>query len=128
MTSEAWTCASPDYLAAKGTPRRVADLHDHVLIGYRDHTTTWTYRRTDGALEHLEFRPAAVVSDSAALRPLLAGGGGIGRLPDFLAGPAVARGDLIRLFPEARGDDFDIHALYTSHRSLSARSASSSTN
>ena len=38
-----------------------------------------------------------------------------------MAAPAVARGDLVRLFPQARGDVLDVHALYPSHRSLSAK-------
>lgn len=52
---------------------------------------------------------------------MLVGGAGIGRLPDFIVRDAVARGELVRLFPEARGDVFGIHALYTSRRSLSAK-------
>jgi len=55
------------------------------------------------------------------LQPILIGGAGIGRLPDFIARDAVARGELVRLFPETAGDVFEVHALYTSHRSLSAK-------
>ena len=75
----------------------------------------------DGAIQQIEFAPANVISDSAALEPMLVGGAGIGRLPDFIARGAVARGNLVRLFPEAEGDIFRLHALYTSHRSLSAK-------
>ena len=52
---------------------------------------------------------------------MLVGGAGIGRLPNFIARYAVARGELVRLFPEADGDLFSIHALYTSRRGLSAK-------
>ncbi len=121
LTTEAWTCASPSYFAAQGMPPSVAELSRHSLIGYADLLTTWSYRMTGGAVERVEFRPAYVVSDSVALEPMLIGGAGIGRLPDFLAKRAVAAGDLVRLFPEAVGDTFDVHALYTSHRSLSAK-------
>jgi DNA-binding transcriptional LysR family regulator len=121
LTTKAWTCASPAYLAACGVPSSVADLSRHALIAYADLTTTWSYRMADGSMQQIEFRPANVVSDSAALSPMLIGGGGIGRLPDFIARDAVARGDLVRLFPGAVGDVFAVHALYTSHRSLSAK-------
>ena len=121
MTTQAWTCASPGYLHARGTPSRVADLSEHPLIAYADRATTWSYRSVDGAVESVAVQPANVVTDSTALEPLLVGGAGIGRLPDFLARPAVVRGDLVRLFPQTRGDAFDVHALYTSHRSLSAK-------
>ncbi len=121
LTTEAWTCASPGYLAGQGLPSSVAELGRHSLIAYADRLTTWSYHVTEGAVEQVEFRPANVVSDSAALEPMLIGGAGIGRLPDFIARRAVAEGDLVRLFPQAKGDMLDVHALYTSHRSLSAK-------
>jgi DNA-binding transcriptional LysR family regulator len=121
LTTESWTCASPGYLAAHGVPSSVADLSGHALIAYVDRSTTWSFRMKDGAVLEIAFTPANVVSDSAALAPMLVGGAGIGRLPDFIAREAVARGELVRLFPEAEGDIFAVHALYTSHRSLSAK-------
>ena len=121
LTTEAWTCASPAYLASCGTPASIDDLGRHRLIAYVDLPTTWTYRMANGATQQIEFRPSNTVSDSAALQPVLLGGGGIGRLPDFSAREAVARGDLVRLFPDAQGDVFGVHALYTSHSSLSAK-------
>jgi DNA-binding transcriptional LysR family regulator len=121
LTTEAWTCASPDYLARCGVPASIAELDRHALIAYADSPTTWSYRVADGSTQQIEFRPANVVSDSAALNPMLVGGAGIGRLPDFIARDVVARGDLVRLFPKAEGDVFAVHALYTSHRSLSAK-------
>ena len=75
----------------------------------------------DGLAEQIEFEPAHVVSDSAALEPMAVGGAGIGRLPDFIARRCVANKELVRLFPETRGVLIAIHALHTSHRSLSAK-------
>ena len=121
LTTEAWTCASPAYLAARGVPSTVAELGRHTLIAYADLPTTWSYRSPDGAVARIAFGPANAVSDSAALQPLLVGGAGIGLLPDFTARDAVARGNLVRLFPDMRGDTFGVHALYTSRRSLSAK-------
>jgi DNA-binding transcriptional LysR family regulator len=121
LTTESWTCASPGYLAARGVPSSVADLSRHALIAYSDRSTTWSFRMKDGAVREIAFTPANVVSDSAALTPMLVGGAGIGRLPDFIAREPVARGELVRLFSEAEGDIFAVHALYTSHRSLSAK-------
>jgi DNA-binding transcriptional LysR family regulator len=121
MDTEAWTVASRDYVAAHGVPSSVADLAKYKLIGNFDRTTTWSYRMPDGTMQQIKFTPANVVSDSAALAPMLVGGAGIGRLPDFIASDAVASGSLVRLFKEAVGDTFKVHALYTSHRSLSAK-------
>ena len=121
IRTEAWTCASPAYLAAHGTPRCVEDLKTHALIGYADRPAVWSYRTGDGGAEEIAFRPAHAVSDSAALEPMLVGGAGIARLPDFLARARVARGELVHILPETGGEMLDIHAVYASHRSLSAK-------
>lgn len=92
MTTEAWTCASPGYIAARGTPESVAEIREHSLVGFFDRRMTWSYLMPDGATEQVEFRPATVVSDPLALTPVIVGGAGIGRLPDFLARPLVSFG------------------------------------
>ncbi len=121
LTTEVWTCASPAYLAKYGTPITVDDLSGHALVGGFDRPMIWSYRAPDGKPEQIEFRPANVVSDSAVLEGLLIGGAGIGRLPDFLARKSVASGHLVHLLSDTRGDTIDIHAIYASHRSLSAK-------
>ena len=121
MTTEVWTCASPAYLARNGTPSSIADLNRHTLTTGFDRPTTWSFRQPDGTVEQFEVKPDHVVSDSAALAPMLVGNAGIGRLPDFTARPSVANGDLVHLFPDTHGDTFDINAVYISHRSLSAK-------
>ena len=55
------------------------------------------------------------------MKTILIAGCGIGLLPDFHAASAVAQGRLVRLFPELKGRLLDAHALYPSHRSLSAK-------
>lgn len=71
--------------------------------------------------EELEFTPRIVVSEPAAAQTLLIGGAGIGRLPDYLVADALAGGRLVRVLPQYEGDTVDAHALYPSHRSLSAK-------
>ncbi|USI74678.1 LysR family transcriptional regulator [Sphingomonas morindae] len=120
LLSESWLCASPAYLSARGTPRCVSDLKDHALIGYADRTATY-HDETSGPANASDYRPAAAVSDSAAMLPMILAGGGIARLPDFLAAPYVAEGRLVRLWPARRGDRIAIHALYPGHRALSGK-------
>jgi DNA-binding transcriptional LysR family regulator len=120
LISETWICASPAYLAARGTPSRASNLGDHVLIGYADRPATYG----DGAVGHgsnAEFLPAAVVSDAAAMLRAVLDGAGIARLPDFFASLYVSDGSLVRLWPGSGGDQIEIHAVYPSHRSLSAK-------
>jgi DNA-binding transcriptional LysR family regulator len=82
-------------------------------MAYQDNAT--------GDARRIELPPAVAISDSAALLPVLLGGAGIAYLPDFLARPYVADGRLVRLWPTAEGIETVIHAIYPSHRSLSAK-------
>lgn len=120
LVSEAWLCASPGYLAARGMPARVADLSDHTLIGYGDRTMSYQDDAT-GEAGRIELPPAVAITDSAALLPVVLGGAGIAYLPDFLARTCVADGRLVRLWPAAEEIETVIHAVYPSHRSLSAK-------
>ncbi|MGU3420817.1 LysR substrate-binding domain-containing protein [Methylobacterium sp. D54C] len=111
MTTEMWTCASPRYLAARGTPARVVDLENHVLISGDARSVRWSYGTADGGWEHLDVSLRSAICEPAALARALTEGAGIGRLPDFLAVEAIHRGDLVRVFPERAEDTFEIHAL-----------------
>ena len=116
-----WTCASPAYLAARGTPLTVDDLGLHELIGRVDRRSTWRFRAPDGVPHEIVVVPGTVVPEPAVLQAVLIGGAGIGRLPEFYAADAVTAGTLVRLFPEYQDDAVEVHALYPSHRSLSAK-------
>lgn len=118
---ELWTCASPAYLAARGTPSSVEELPGHTLLAAFDRPMTWSYRWAGGRTGQVEVRPGSVVPEPTAMRTVLLAGAGIGRLPDFLAEDPVAAGTLVRLLPDSAGDAVEIHALYPSHRSLSAK-------
>lgn len=120
LVSETWLCASPSYLAARGTPGRAADLTGHSLISYHDRPTAY---RDDASADaaHVELPPAIAISDAAALLPVVLAGAGIAHLPDFLVRTLVAEGQLVRLRPTIAREHSVIHALYPSHRSLSAK-------
>jgi len=121
-TLELWACASPAYLAARGTPASVSDLDSHDLIAWIDRPMTWGFRTSTGEIEEIEVLPRfAVVPEPAALQAVLEGGVGIGRIPDFLAAAPIAKGTLKRVLPDLQPDTVEVHALYPSHRSLSAK-------
>jgi len=120
LVSEAWLCASPCYLAARGTPARVTDLTGHTLIGYGERLTAYQ-DDAGGGPGRIALPPSLAISDSAALLPVVLDHGGIAQLPDFLAAPHVADGRLVRIWPATSGDRTAIHAVYPSHRSLSAK-------
>jgi hypothetical protein len=120
LVSETWLCASPDYVTARGTPLRAADLSDHHLIGYHDRATVYLDASSNDA-GRIELAPAIAISDAAALLPVVLAGAGIAPLPDFLARSLVADGRLVRLRPTIAREQSVIHAVYPSHRGLSAK-------
>ena len=68
-----WTCASPAYLAARGTPTAVEALSSHQLIGRVDSKSTWRFRAPDGVLHEAEVIPGTVVPEPAVLQTVLIG-------------------------------------------------------
>jgi len=118
---ELWLCDSPAYLLGRGKPSSVRDLTAHDLISWTDRTVQWTFRGAGGETDQIEVHPGTVIAEPAALQVLLLGGAGIGRLPDFMASAAVAKGELVRVLPDWKPDTVEVHALYPSHRSLSAK-------
>ena len=116
-----WTCASPAYLASRGTPTTVAELGGHRLVTLVDRRSAWRYRTAAGDIEEFTAEPGLVVPEHAIARTLLLGGAGIGRLPEYHAREAVADGTLVRVLPDHEGERIDVHALYPRQRSLSAK-------
>ncbi len=121
LTLELWTCAAPHYLAERGMPSGISDLAEHDLFAGFDRPMAWAFHHPDGKVDRIEVTPDHVMSEPAALTVVLEGGAGIGRLPDFLAREPVAAGRLVQLFPKTHSDRIEVHALYPSHRSLSAK-------
>lgn len=120
-TIELWPCASPAYLAERGTPTTVDDLVDHTLIAHFDRRAPWRMRTPSGAVCEIETEPGTVVPEPAVTKIVLLGGAGIGWLPDFDARDALAAGTLVRVLPDHGSEGVDVHALYPSYRCLSAK-------
>ena len=120
-TFELWPCASPAYLAERGTPARPDDLTGHAVIAHHDREDVWRFTDRSGRVGEVELQSVAVIPEPAVLRTMLLGGAGIGRLPDFHAVDAIADGSLIRILPGWTTGRVEAHALYPSHRSLSAK-------
>ena len=118
---ELWSCASPEYLAKRGTPITVEQLSGHTIISRVDRTFSWNFRTPEGKTEVFKLASGTVIPEPAVLKKVLIGGSGIGRLPDFHARDALAEGLLVRLFADHQEESVDAHALYPSHRSLSAK-------
>ncbi|NIE86128.1 MULTISPECIES: LysR family transcriptional regulator [unclassified Burkholderia] len=120
--------ASPAYLAEHGTPRSVADLKRHKLLGFSDIETLnrWPLRRRgaggqpDG--EGVVIEPAHTASSGETLRHLALGGLGIVCLSDFMTAADIAAGHLVPLLGELMSDYRQpINAVYYRHAALTGR-------
>jgi DNA-binding transcriptional LysR family regulator len=120
-TIELWPCASPAYLAARGAPENLNDLMSHALIAHADKKVSWGMRTPSGAFRSIETELWTVVPEPAVTKTMLIGGAGIGWLPDFDAVEAIESGALVRVLPGHETEGVEVHALYPSHRSLSAK-------
>jgi DNA-binding transcriptional LysR family regulator len=96
--------ASPDYLAARGTPARVAELHAHNCINYRQASTGGTYAwelRERGKDVTVAVRGTARVSDSLFAIELALAGVGIAYLLEPLVADHLRAGRLVLVLPKS---------------------------
>jgi DNA-binding transcriptional LysR family regulator len=95
--------ASPAYLKARGRPKHPMGLSDHACLSYAYLTTpdSWRFTHKNGetAIVHPSGGPLRVNNGDAML-PGLIEGLGVGVLPDFILGEALAGGKVERLLPE----------------------------
>ncbi|WP_375595794.1 LysR family transcriptional regulator [Algihabitans albus] len=99
------TCATPDYLAARGTPRTPADLADHSCLAFTHagRPADWRFRTrpddgSDGPLANNRTLPVHgrfCASNAEALRDAALAGYGIGQLATFLVGDDLRAGRLV---------------------------------
>lgn len=94
-------CASPDYVARQGAPDVPAELHGHncLFFSYSDNMDVWEFRSPLGP-EIISVTGNLKINNSEALCAAVQAGGGIGRLPSFIAHAPLKNGQLVRLLPE----------------------------
>jgi DNA-binding transcriptional LysR family regulator len=120
-STELWTCASPRYLSECGTPLTLKDLLSHNLIGRADRLVSWFAGDTASDKLATDTLGRVKTLDSDIVEKILIHDGGIGLLPDYLAKPAVARGELVHLFSERAALRAEVYAVYADHHSLSTK-------
>lgn len=120
----AWiTCASPAYLARRGTPYRPQDLLDHDCFnfGFASAWNNWQFSTPEGAVT-IPIAPKAAFAQGDLLREMALGGAGIVRLAQFHIGEDIRAGRLVPLLTE-----FDLpvkeplYLIYSNRKHLSPR-------
>ena len=122
-TTQLLACASPAYLARRGTPQAPEELARHSVLTYAYVSSPFQWRLVDAEGRTHEVRvsgPLHANSGELLVAAALAGMGIVFE-PDFVVGPHLARGELRRVLPQYGGPKLDVWAVYPSRRHLSAK-------
>jgi DNA-binding transcriptional LysR family regulator len=115
-------CASPAYLAKRGTPTTIEELdeHDRVLFTPSPRTQSWTMIHGDQIYEF--GRPARFASNNVgACHEATASGAGIALLTDFIVARDCERGTLSYVLPDWTGRAIEVNAVYPARQNLPPR-------
>lgn len=116
-------CASPDYLARKGTPKTPDDLACHSAIV--DSNIRWRecWRFVDaGNVNVVRMTPAISVNSAAAVHQALVDGQGVGLCPEFAVARDLRAGKLVEILPGMVEDqDMGVYIVYPHRLHLSAK-------
>lgn len=105
------TCASPAYLAARGTPQHPGELPDHDGVLFGTHPMFWTYR-IDGEDVIAAPRTRIFVNTAATNLAAALGGMGIARLFDYQLAGEIASGKLVPILTDYGRDPRPVHIVY----------------
>lgn len=130
----AWvTCASKDYLAARGQPRHPDDLlarlpegggPAHTIAGYFSSLSGRAFAlefHRDGERVQVKADEATLVNESTAHLNVLVHGLGIGQTFRFAAAPYLVDGTLQEVLTDWSRPAHPIRLIYPSNRQLSAK-------
>jgi len=108
--------ASAEYLKARGTPQNPEDLQDHDCLVMSDMRASNQWMLSKGGItEQVVITPRASVNDFDTLRRMVADGGGIAILPNYMHfGDHHSR--LVRVLDDWTGRLTELHAIFPSHR------------
>lgn len=110
--------ASPAYLAARGTPRRVEDLATHDCIravGPTAGPTTWRLNGPDGPTQ-VTVNGRFSANSGPALKKAAIGGLGICLLPIGSLQPSLRSGELVEVLPGVANSVGNMYVVYPSRR------------
>jgi len=113
-------CAAPAYLREHGTPQRVEELSRHNCLthAYFGHSL-WQFE-VGGQLIAVPVEGNISANEAMTLQKAALAGAGIAMLPTYQAATALRTGELVRLLPEARPQQLNLNAVYTSRKHMPA--------
>jgi DNA-binding transcriptional LysR family regulator len=116
-------CASPAYIAAHGSPRRIADLSRHALIattGTRPVADRWSFETGREAVA-VPVEPRLTVNSIQAALDAAIAGGGIVRVLSYQTEIAEAEGILVRVLEDEQQPPIPVHIVHPAGRHLALK-------
>ena len=124
-TSQVRCLASPAYLKERGTPRKIADLAKHSLLGFTEPESLNEWPLLDEKRQHVHIKPTISSSSGETLRQLALEGNGIVCLSDFMTRTDREAGTLVPVLTKHLVEYRQpINAVYYRNTAISARIAS----
>jgi len=116
-------CAAPAYLDRHGEPQHPEDLARHACLTYEyaPQRSTWAFRDREGRERSVRVAGPIHANSGRFLEALAVAGAGIAYEPDFIVGPDVRAGRLLRILPAFVPPAANIHVAFPSRRNLSAK-------
>lgn len=108
------TCASPAYLAERGTPESLEALPAHDCIAFERLYTTdiWTFRKGPETIA-VPIRPRFAVNTADGAIDAALAGAGIARILSYQAAEAIADRRLIVVLPDFKPEPLPVHLVHT---------------
>lgn len=115
-------CASPAYLADKGTPQVPRDLKDHSCLhyGYLPTGANWTLSRGEETVQ-IPVRGVLCSNNGEVLINAATAGLGIALQPVFIASPYLDDGSLVPILTDWSAPELAVHALYAPNRHMTPK-------
>lgn len=107
--------ASPDYIAARGKPRKPQDLLAHDYLRYAAGDDGVLLQGPDGPVT-VPVRSRYRVNNAVALLDSVLGGAGISLQPTWMVADLLEQGRLVRVLGRHTGPAQEVHLLYAPRR------------
>lgn len=106
-------CASPAYLAARGTPATPADLAEHDCLGFeRTHADSLWPLMVDGSPRGIPVRPRFSANTARAVIDAGLAGAGIVRVLSYQVAREIADGRLIEVLAPCQTEPLPVHLVH----------------
>lgn len=114
--------AAPGYLRQRGLPRAPEDLaaHEQLVFSAGSPRSAWVLSR-DGEQRRVALQPRFRATNIFAIRDAAAAGLGVAALPQRVAAPLVAQGQLRTVLEAWAMPEVPVHAVFASARFLAPK-------